>query len=241
VERARGVIQGCLEAGNTRLGEIEGAEILKCYGFDILPAGLAATARQASEIAEKLGFPVVMKIVSRQILHKSDAGGVKLNLASKSEVEDAFREISASAAAYDPNAVIDGVLVQKMASGGEEIILGVKRYPIFGPLLMFGFGGIFVEIFRDVAFRLAPIGRNEARRMVRSIKSFKLLSGFRGRPRTDIPELERIMVKLSDMAVNHPEIVEMDVNPLLVHAEGHGATVADVRMILKSPDEQKGA
>ena len=134
--------------------------------------------------------------------------------------------------AYKPDAVIDGVLVQKMAPPGEEVIIGANRYPIFGPLLMFGIGGIFVEVFKDVEFGLAPIGRNEARRMIRSIKGYKLLKGFRGRPKTDLDMLEKYLVALSDMVINHPEIMELDINPLLVYPENQGAMVADCRMIL---------
>jgi acetyltransferase len=230
--RAASIISDCLASGKTHLGEIEGNEILKCYGFDVLPVHLAVSEDEAASIAEKMGYPVVMKIVSTQILHKTDAGGVVLGLKSKQEVRQAFREIVKRAKSYDPDAVIDGVLVERMAPPGEEVILGLNRYDI-GPLLMFGLGGIFVEVFKDVAFRLAPIGRTEAGRMIREIRGFKLLSGFRGRPMADLEALERAVVSLSDLAVNHPEISEMDINPLLVHGEGKGATVVDCRMILK--------
>ena len=124
-----------------------------------------------------------------------------------------------------------------MAPGGQEVILGLSRYPTFGPLLMFGLGGVFVEVFQDVVFRLAPIGRNEARRMIRKIKGYKLLHGFRGKPMCDEDMLERLLVGLSDMAINHPQISELDINPLLVHEKGQGATVADCRIILKDPDK----
>jgi acetyltransferase len=230
--RAASIISDCLASGKAHLGEIEGNEILKCYGFDVLPVHLAVSEDEAASIAEKMGYPVVMKIVSTQILHKTDAGGVVLGLKSKQEVRQAFREIVKRAKSYYPDAVIDGVLVERMAPPGEEVILGLNRYDI-GPLLMFGLGGIFVEVFKDVAFRLAPIGRTEAGRMIREIRGFKLLSGFRGRPTADLEALERAVVSLSDLAVNHPEISEMDINPLLVHGEGKGATVVDCRMILK--------
>ena len=230
--RAASIISECLAAGKTHLGEIEGNEILKCYGFNVLPVRLAGSEDEAASIAEEIGCPVVMKIVSAQILHKTDAGGVVLGLMSGLEVRKAFREIVEGAKSYNPDAVIDGVLVEKMAPPGEEVILGLNRYDI-GPLLMFGLGGIFVEIFKDVAFRLAPIGRNEAGRMIREIRGFKLLSGFRGRPMADLEALERAIVSLSDLAVNHPEISEMDINPLLVHGEGKGETLVDCRMILK--------
>jgi acetyltransferase len=231
--RAASIISDCLASGKAHLGEIEGNEILKCYGFDVLPVHLAVSEDEAASIAEKMGYPVVMKIVSTQILHKTDAGGVVLGLKSKQEVRQAFREIVKRAKSYHSDAVIDGVLVERMAPPGEEVILGLNRYDI-GPLLMFGLGGIFVEVFKDVAFRLAPIGRTEAGRMIREIRGFKLLSGFRGRPMADLEALERAVVSLSDLAVNHPEISEMDINPLLVHGEGKGATVVDCRMILKT-------
>ncbi len=239
-QRAARIIQDCLAAGKSHIGELEGNELLECYGFSVLPTRLGKTGDQAADIAEEMGFPVVMKIVSQQILHKSDAGGVKVGLQDREEIKKAFDEIIEGAGRFDPNAKIDGVLVQKMATPGDEVILGVNRYPIFGPLLMFGFGGVFVEVFQDVSFRLAPIGRNEARRMIRKIKGYKLFTGFRGRPVADTEVLERLMVSLSDMVINHPEICEMDINPLLVHEKGKGATVADCRMILKATDDETG-
>jgi acetyltransferase len=171
--------------------------------------------------------------VSPQILHKSDAGGVKVGLASAEQVKAAHVAITRNAVAYDSKAQIRGVLVQKMASRGEEVILGMNRYPVFGPLIMFGTGGIFVEVFQDVIFRLAPIQRNSARTMIRGIKGYRLLEGFRGRPRVDLAGLEKLLVSFSDLVCRHPEIQEIDVNPLLVHAEGQGATVADCRILLR--------
>ncbi|MFO7685882.1 MAG: acetate--CoA ligase family protein [Desulfobacterales bacterium] len=235
-ERATAILDECLAAGTTQIGELIGNQLLECYGFRVLPTRLAQTAEEAADIAEEIQFPVVLKIVSPQILHKSDADGVVIGLHTAAAVRAAYRKIVAGARAYNSEAVIEGVLVQKMAAPGAEVILGANRYPIFGPLLMFGIGGIFVEVFQDVEFRLAPIGRNEARRMIRRIKGYKLLQGFRGRPRTDIDILERSLVALSDMVIDHPEIMELDINPLLVYPEGQGATVADCRMILKASD-----
>ena len=234
-ERAAKIIQDCLTRGKTRIGELDGIGILESYGFKVLPTRLATTGDEAAAIAAEMGLPVVMKIVSEQILHKSDAGGVIVGLGTVAEVKQAFDTIVTRARGYKPEARIEGVLVQKMATAGTEVIMGVNRYPIFGPLLMFGSGGIFVEVFQDVTFRLAPIGRNEARRMVREIKGYKLLQGFRGKPKGDIESIEKCLVALSNMAMNHPEIVELDINPLLVHAEGQAATAADCRMILKAP------
>jgi acetyltransferase len=234
-DRAARIVQECLARGKTRLGELDGIGILESYGFKVLPTRLARSADEAAAIAREIGFPVVMKIVSEQILHKSDAGGVMVGLETPEEVQQAFDAIVSRGRAFKADAVVEGVLVQQMASSGTEIILGLNRYPVFGPLLMFGIGGIFVEVFQDVTFRLAPIGRNEARRMVRQIKGYKLLQGFRGRPKGDIETIEKCLVGLSNLAINHPEIMELDINPLLVHAEGQGATAADCRMILRAP------
>jgi len=235
-EQATKIIENHLNAGKTYVGELGGLDLLKCYGFNVLPTELAKTAQEAAEIAERIGLPVVLKIVSEQIVHKSDAGGVLVKLQDKASVMEGFERIVANAGEYSSEAVIDGVLVQKMAPSGEEVIFGMNRYPTFGPLLMFGMGGIFVEVFQDVKFSLAPVSREEAVRMIHGIKGFKLLKGFRGRPKADIRALEKLLVSMSALAMNHPEISEMDLNPLLVHAEGEGVTVADCRIILKRPD-----
>ena len=236
-KKAAKIIADAMEAGKNHLGELEGNEILKCYGFNTLPTILAKTDKEAVEIAEKITLPVAMKIVSPQIIHKSDAGGVLIGLETAKEVKDGFNQIVESAKKFDPNADITGVLVQKMAPKGDEVILGMSRYPLFGPLLVFGLGGVFVEIFQDVEFRFAPIFRNEARRMIRETKAYKLFKGFRGRPVADIETLEKMVVSLSNLSINHPEIKELDINPLLVHAKGNGATVADCRIILQKPDD----
>jgi len=232
-EKAKAIIAEAVENGQTYMGEIGGTELLKCYGFNVLPTVLAADASQAGNAAEEMGYPVVMKIVSPQIIHKSDAGGVIVGLDDREAVETAYTTIVNNARNYSPDAEIAGVLVQKLAPQGKEVILGMTRYPIFGPLIMFGFGGVFVEVFKDVAFRLAPLTRNGARNMVRSIKANKLLSGYRGAPKADIATIERMLVSLSDLVLDHPEIKELDINPLLVHPEGEGVTVADCRLILE--------
>lgn len=234
--RAEKIVRDCLDQGKTYLGEAEGTDLLKCYGFNVLPMALAGDAKHAGEIAEKISYPVAMKIVSEQIKHKTDADGVLLNIESRGDAEKAFETIVANANKFDPNAKIDGVLVQKMADPGIEIILGINRYPIFGHLIMFGLGGIYVEVFKDVVFRLAPIKRNSARRMVRSIKGLTLLKGFRGKPKGDIATLEKSLVSMSHLVMNHPEIKELDINPLLVHEDGRGVTVADCRIVLAPPE-----
>ncbi|MFZ7126146.1 MAG: acetate--CoA ligase family protein [Desulfobacterales bacterium] len=235
--KADAIIQKCLAEGRTAIGELEGSQILSCYGFDVLPTRLATSGKDAAILAGEMGFPVVMKIVSEQILHKSDAGGVVVDIRDSEAAEAAYQQIVENARAFKPDARIDGVLVVKMAPKGQEVILGMNRYPVFGPLIMFGFGGIFVEVFKDVTFRLAPIGRNEARRMVKSIKAYKLLQGYRGEAPADIEALEKSLVRLSDLVTRHPEIQELDINPMLAHSEGEGVTVADCRMILKARED----
>jgi acetyltransferase len=233
-KKARQIVDDCLASGKTILGEYDGAPVLECYGFKTCPMQLAQTAREAGQIADDIGYPVVLKVFSQQILHKSDAGGVKVNLKTKEAVKNGFTEILENAMTYASDAEIDGVLVQKMAPSGEEVILGVNRYPDFGHLIMFGFGGIYVELFKNVVFRLAPLGRNNARRMIRSIKGYEMLTGFRGKPKADIEEIERLLVGLSQLVTDNPEIKELDINPLFVHAEGAGATVADIIITLES-------
>jgi len=240
-ERAAEIIENSLAAGKTYLSELDGIELLKCYGFNVLPAQIAKNENEAAQLAENMTFPVAMKIISPQIQHKSDASGVILQLDSKEKVKQAFQKLIERAKQFNPNVVIEGVLVQKMSQPGDEVILGVNRYPAFGPLLMAGLGGIYVELFKDVVFRLAPIGRNETRRMIKSIKGYNIFKGFRGRPESDIKALEKSVVSLSDMVTNHPEIIEMDINPLMVHEKGKGVTVADYRIILKALDNNSTA
>ncbi len=231
-ERAAGEISRCLAQGKTHLDGLDSVEILKSYGFNVLPAQFAKNEDEAVGIAEHMAYPVVMKIVSEQVLHKTEVCGVIVGIRNNEDAREAYRKIMENAKRLRPDALIEGVMVQKMAMPGEEIILGMNRTP-FGPLLMFGLGGIFVEVFQDVSFRLGPILRNEAHRMIREIKGYRLLQGFRGRPKVDIEAIERALVGLSDMVADNPEIKEMDINPLMVHSEGEGATVADCRIILK--------
>ena len=235
-DKAAAIIEDCLVRGKTRLGELDAYKILECYGFKTMPTKLATCKEEAVAISNEIGYPVVLKVVSEQILHKSDAGGVRVKLKTPQDVEEAFDGILKSSSIYNPQAVVEGILVQKMAPKGVEVILGATRYPVFGPLLMFGVGGIFVEVFQDVEFKLAPILRNEAHRMVKSIKGYKLLKEFRGNPATDIEAIERCLVSLSEMVMNHPEISEMDINPLRVFPAGEGVAAVDCRMILKKPE-----
>jgi len=235
-DRAEKLIDGFIADKKEYIGELEGGELLKCYGFNCLKMDVATTEKEAIAIAEKIGYPVVMKIVSPDILHKTDAGGVKVGVPNAQSVQTFFQEILNNAKEYKSDAQIDGVLIQQMAPRGEEIILGVNRNPNeCGHSIMFGMGGVFVELFKDIAIRLTPVGRNDARRMIRSIKGYPLLTGFRRRPIADIEAIEKLLVGLSTLVVDHPIIKEMDINPLIVHEKGKGATVADVLIRIKEP------
>ncbi len=236
-EKAGKIIDRYISEGKTALGELDGNAILNCYGFNTLSMELAENREQAIAAADKIGFPVVMKIVSSEILHKSDAGGVKVGLETKREVEQAFEEIMTNVHDFNPKAAIDGILVQKMVPGGREVILGVNRDPRFGHAVMFGLGGIFVEVYKDVAFRLAPMARNVVRRMIRSIRGYPILKGLRGEKPADIEAIEKNLLSLRQMVTDFPIIKELDINPLFVHKEGEGTTVADVIITLEKPED----
>ncbi|MGV1098854.1 acetate--CoA ligase alpha subunit [Thiovibrio sp. JS02] len=231
-ERAGAVIAEVLASGQQYLGEVEGNEILKAYGFPVMPAQLATSAEEAALAVERFGA-CAMKIVSPQIVHKSDVGGVRVGIATADAAREAYNAIVESARRHVPEAEIRGVYMQQMAASGVEVILGIKRYKSFGPLIMFGLGGIFVEIFKDVSFRLAPIRHNGARHMVRSIKAFPMLNGARGAAVADQDALEQCLIRLSMLATDHPAIAELDINPLIVHAQGKGCSVADCRILLR--------
>ncbi len=212
------------------LPEKEASEILKLYGFPMLKNRLIQDESEISDAIKEIGLPAVMKIVSRDIVHKSDAGGVRLNLESPQDVRTAYREILANAKKYKPDARIEGVLMVQMAKSGLEVIIGASKDPAFGPLCMFGLGGIFVETMKDVTFRLAPMWVSSADNMIRDIRGYKLLEGVRGNPPSDIEAIRECILRLSQMVSTHPEISELDINPLIVYPKG--CIVADCRMML---------
>jgi len=229
--RARRVIDAALTTGNRYLGEVEGNEILAAYGFPVLPARLVTSSEEAAAAVAEFG-PCAFKIVSPQIVHKSDVGGVRVGVSSPEEAATAYADMVATVGNNRPEAEIIGVYAQQMAPPGMEVILGINRYRLFGPLLMFGLGGIFVEIFKDVSFRLAPIRYNGARFMVSSIKAYPMLTGVRGAAPRDVEEIEHCLLRLSALATENPEIAELDINPLMVHEQGKGCSVADCRILL---------
>jgi len=222
-----------LAAGRSQLVEVKALEAFRHYGFPIVPSKLATSADAAADAANKMGYPVVMKISGPKILHKTDVGGVKLNLTDEASVRQAHDDMVKSVREKMGNDIeIWGVLVQKMLDPGKEIILGVTRDLRFGPLLMFGLGGIYTEALRDVAFRLAPIRENIAMEMIKDIRSYRLLEGVRGEPPSDITAIAECLMRLSQLVTENPQIKELDINPLLVYARGKGAMVADARIIL---------
>lgn len=212
------------------LTEIEAKQILREAGIDCTDTRLAADKARAVALSEEMGYPVVLKVSSVDITHKSDAGGVKVNLRSRTEVEEAFDAIMASCKAACPRAVIEGVAVQGMARRGTEIIMGMIKDPSFGPVVMFGLGGVLVEVLKDVAFRIVPIGKSDAAEMITEIQGRKLLEGYRGQEPVDIAYLRDMLVKLSDFVERTPGIEEIDMNPVFGYREG--AQVVDARIIL---------
>ena len=228
--KARVIFDKVKSEGRTNLLEDEGREILDAYGFPLPESSIATTEDEAVDAANKIGYPIVMKISSPQIVHKSDAGGVKVNLTNDAEVRDGFKAIMENAKKYDSNAEIKGVLIVEMVKGGKEMIIGSKLEPGMGPVVMLGMGGIYVEILKDVTFRLAPLTDQEANDMISSIKTKKLLDGVRGEKPSDITKLSECIQRLSQLVTDFTEIKELDMNPVLVMEQGEGCKILDVRI-----------
>ncbi len=215
--------------------EREAREILSCYGFPMARSRLFRSKEEIEEAQDDILFPAAMKISSPDIVHKFDAGGVMLDIAGVEEAKAAFDKITANARAFDEKARIEGVLVERMAGKGVEVILGASRDPKFGPICMFGLGGTFVEAIKDVTFRIAPMWEVSAEEMIKAIKAYKVLTGIRGMPRSDIPAIKDCILRLSQLVSDHPEIDELDINPLIVYPEGAGCVLADARILLSKP------
>jgi len=218
------------------MSEKEASEILQCYGFPVLKSVLLKDLSRLDEAADEFVFPVAMKVSSADIVHKFDAGGVRLKIKTKKEARKAFKDIIENTKRFKPSAKIDGVIMERMAKRGVEVILGAVRDPKFGPICMFGLGGTFVEAMKDVTFRLAPMWEISAEIMIRTIKAYSILKGVRGAPPCDIDGIKDCILRLSQMVTEHPEIAELDINPLIVYPEGKGCVVADSRILLKSPE-----
>jgi acyl-CoA synthetase (NDP forming) len=231
---ARAVIAKARQEGRGALTEIESKQVFASFGLPITQTLLAHSEDEAASMAKQIGYPVVMKIVSPEILHKSDAGGVKVNIMDETAARNAYRTILTNAKTYKADANIHGIAVQEMAPWGTEVILGSVNDPTFGPTMMFGLGGIFVEVLKDVTFRVAPVARGHALRMLDEIRGAPILAGVRGELPRDRQALADVLCKYSNMIVTlGDEISESDANPVLVYEEGKGLKVVDARIILK--------
>lgn len=234
-DAAAETVTAILKSGVYQVGEDEAMRILTYYGFRFPKRALARTSREAAQVAAKIGFPVVMKISSPDILHKTDVGGVRVNVKTPKEAEDAFTEITSNARRIMRDAFIKGVLVSEMVRGGKEVILGVTYDRTFGHMIMFGLGGIYVEVLKDVSFRIVPVVRRDALAMVNEIRTSGLLRGARGEKPADIDAIATNIVNLSSLINDFPEIQELDINPLMVME--NGAIALDARIIFKQPEK----
>ncbi|MGA2410755.1 MAG: acetate--CoA ligase family protein, partial [Candidatus Binataceae bacterium] len=228
------IIASAIADGRSALSEIESKRMLATAGIPVAMAEAAATADAAAAIAGRIGYPVVLKVLSPEAVHKSEVGGVALNLGSEAEVREAFARIEHNLAAKAPGARFDGVAVQPMAQPGVELIAGVIRDSRFGPMVIAGLGGIFVEVLKDTTLRLAPTDRREAEAMIAELRGGAILDGVRGNPAVDRKAFAELIVKLSELAAAHPAIAEMDLNPVAAYADGVKAL--DARILLSAPN-----
>jgi acyl-CoA synthetase (NDP forming) len=219
------------ETQNTLLSEFESKEMLRQAGIPVVETKLAKSRQAAIDIAKEIGFPVVMKIASPDVVHKSDAGGVRLGLANATQVGKAYRDIIAAVKDKVPDARIEGVTVQPMARPGIEVIIGMSKDAQFGPVIMFGLGGILVEILKDVSFRIVPLERRDAAEMIKEIKGYPLLQGYRGQEPANIPALEKLIVSVSDFIEKNPQIKELDLNPVIAYKDS--VMAVDARIVLE--------
>ncbi len=223
-------IAASAEQGRSILTEVESKAFLSQTGLPVVKTGRAAGKDEALRLALEIGFPVAMKVLSPDIVHKSDCGGVILNVRTAAETEEAYAKIVQNAKRRYPDARIEGVSVQAMAPPGQEVIIGVSKDPQFGPLLMFGVGGTMVELYKDVSFRIVPLTPGDASEMMTEIRAYPLLSGFRGAEPVDLAFLRNLLLQISELAERHPEIKELDLNPVIAYR--NGALIVDARILL---------
>jgi acyl-CoA synthetase (NDP forming) len=214
------------------LTEVESKQVIEEAGINVVKAKLARSTKEAVAVSKEFGFPVVLKVASPDIVHKSDIGGVKVGLTNATQVSKAYREIMTSVKQKEPKATIHGVSVQPMAKPGVEIIIGMSKDPQFGPVIMFGLGGILVEILKDVSFRIVPLAKRDAREMIRDIKGYPVLEGYRGQPPSDVAALEDMILKVSAFVERTPVIKELDLNPVFAYKDG--AIAVDARIVLEA-------
>jgi acetyl-CoA synthetase (ADP-forming) len=226
-----GIFSQAVKEGRKNLLETEAKAVCRDYGIPVTKSELATNEQEAARLAEKIGFPVVLKILSPDIIHKSDVGGVMVNLKDEKEVRNAYQQIMKNVKNHNAKAKILGILVQEMAPSSTEVIVGAIKDPQFGPALMFGLGGVFVEVLRDVTFRIAPVAADEAREMIGEVKAYPLLKGYRGSPPADIDAIVKIILATSKLVMEHQEVKELDLNPIMVYEKG--AKTVDARIILE--------
>jgi acetyltransferase len=218
--------------GNIQIGEVGAKKILEAYGFTVPKGEVCISSKQAMEVSDSIGYPVAMKIVSKDIIHKSDVGGVRINMKNGDEVRDAHDLMMMRVGQQVPGAFLEGVYVEEMVPKGREVILGMTRDSQFGPMMMFGLGGIFVEVMKDVAFNLAPITKEEAMQMLESTRSYELLKGVRGQAAMDLDAIATGLQYISQLVTDFPQIMEMDINPFIVGSVGTRSVAADARITL---------
>ncbi len=215
------------------VGEYESRIMLEAYDIPNVPGDLATSADEAVEIAQACGYPVVLKIVAEGLLHKSDAGGIKLNIKNDEELRVAYDNLITHIAKVEPNAEIQGAMVERMAEKGQEVIVGMRRDETFGPMMMFGMGGTMVELLKDINFKIAPLSREDILAMIDETIAGRLMKGFRGSKPADMEAVIDVIARLSQLAIDNPEIEEIEINPLIVYPEGKGVVAIDSRAILK--------
>ena len=224
------IMKRAREEGRTVLTEFESKSVLKRAGVPVVETKLAKNQKEAVSISQKIGFPVVLKIVSPDVVHKTDAGGVKLGLENVSEVKKAYNDILTSVRKQIPRAIVHGISVQKMVRPGIEVIIGTSQDPQFGPAIMFGLGGLFVEVLRDVSFRIVPVGRRDAIEMIEETKGYPLLKGYRGKEPVNLSVLVDMILKISDLVEKNQAIKELELNPVFAYKQG--ALAVDARILL---------
>lgn len=232
--RVERIISRQLRTGRAYMGEARAKEILRAYDFTVPEGRLVTSVEEAMEMAPRIGYPLAMKIVSPDIIHKSDVGGVKLNLNSPQDVADAYELMMLRISRRMPDAVLEGVYLEHMVSRGREVILGMTRDPQFGPMLMFGLGGIFVEVMKDVTFHLAPITQDEAMQMLMGTRSYTLLTGVRGQEGVNLAAIGEALQRISQLVTDFPQIEELDINPFIVGGMGQDSVAADARIQLST-------
>ncbi|WXG40955.1 MAG: acetate--CoA ligase family protein [Candidatus Freyarchaeum deiterrae] len=224
------IFKKALSENRTLLLEPEAKDVIKAYGIPVTKHKVSKTPEEAAKFAQEIGYPVVMKIVSRDVVHKSDSGGVKINIKNAEEAKKAYQEIQQNVRKAVPNYKFEGIIIEEFAPEGREVIVGMTKDPQFGPALAFGLGGIFVEVLKDVSFRVAPITKYDAEEMIQEIKGYPILKGVRGQKPVDFEAIINILLNVSKLVMDHPEINEMDLNPVITYPDG--AKTVDARIIL---------